>query len=93
MNIDKERELFEKWYDSTSLVMARFERRGLGYVCPAQQNAWEAWQARASMQDDVRKDAERYRWIRANPRLDICGTDEIAEFDAMIDQAIDKARE
>lgn len=43
--------------------------------------------------DDLRKDAERYRWIRANPRLDICGTDEIAEFDAMIDRAIDKARE
>lgn len=43
--------------------------------------------------DDVRKDAERYRWIRANPKLDICGTDEIAEFDAMIDRAIDKARE
>ena len=46
-----------------------------------------------SVSDDVRKDAERYRWIRANPRLDICGTDEIAEFDAMIDRAMDKARE
>lgn len=49
------REAFEKWYDLSSIVMVKFERKDLSYVDPCQALAWEAWQAAMESKDTYDK--------------------------------------
>lgn len=59
------------------------------------QHCWDAWQAsRAAIEvelAELRKDAERYRWLRANcMRATTLGVTDVAMSDKAIDAAISK---
>jgi hypothetical protein len=74
IDIDTERVAFERWITAPPFEMGvtRYppgdERAWPGQYCDISvEIAWEAWQERAAMVDDeVRRDAERYRWLRDN---------------------------
>ena len=89
--MSNERELFEEWWN---LERARVQE-GRHDTKTACELAYKAGRASTTMQDDLMKDAERYRWISKN--YDTFKTLQ-AKFDGFeleyaIYQAIDKARE
>lgn len=73
----------------TNTASARFDMYGMFDV----QLAWELWQARSRLGShaDV-EDAERYRWLRDNPRADVRILHVGAREGAALDAAIDLAR-
>lgn len=69
MNIERERAAFEWWASDEGESPQATERVGGCYKLAQIQSYWMAWQARAARRDEcekLRKDAERYRWLRAD---------------------------
>lgn len=72
MKIDSQRASFEAWAleynsDLTEWPNVLFVKNGSGkYAIIRVQDAWEAWQAALESPEvqALRKDAERYRWLR-----------------------------
>ena len=68
MNIERERAAFEWWASDEGKSPRATERVGGCYKLAQIQSYWMAWQARAAQlapaDEAVRRDAERYRWLR-----------------------------
>ena len=104
--MDSERKEFERWFEGHCLPCESnwFERDADGdYKFNATGHAWDGWQARAELGraecEALRKDAERYRWLRKFPhnvdaavygatKTDDCG---LLRRDIYLDAAIDAA--
>ena len=84
------REAFEKWY----MAQAIFHKSHLvplpngNYFGAHTETAWRSWQAAQSVPelDALRKDAERYRWLRDSPESPIINVGYAT--DKMVDAAI-----
>ena len=93
--MSNERELFEQYIkkEYPFLNLARSTTNPDEYSSATVCGFWEFWKAGiATMQDDVRKDAERFEWVITEGSQDIEGIITRNDYKD-VRQAIDKARE
>lgn len=70
------RVIFEKWAEREGFDLLKYSSTG-GYQSTDTRAAWETWAKRQpeidalqSEMENLRADAERYRWLRSNARID-----------------------